>query len=150
MTNLINKLTEQTQELRAAYILRTKEWASEEFERLLAFKKDFQEERDANKRWKMEKKYYSLPYTITAYQPNKEGFIADQISKAEKHYASSIEKLAYRIQNKGLNENSLEMTTSYLDPNISTTITDGEQTVRAFTIIAGGPVQKPHYRYLIK
>jgi len=34
--------------------------------------------------------------------------------------------------------------------NIETTLTDGEKMVRAYTIIAEGQVQRPHYRYLIK
>jgi len=49
-----------------------------------------------------------------------------------------------------LNVDNLQLSTSYLDPNISTKITDGKKTVNAWTIIASGPIQRPHYRYLIK
>ena len=42
------------------------------------------------------------------------------------------------------------MDSTYLDPNMSTIITDGKKVVRAFTIIASGAIQKPHYRYLVK
>ena len=76
------------------------------------------------------------------------------INKVEKesitHYENSILKLARRIQLKGLNESNLKIVTSHIDVNIETTLTDGEKKVRAFTIIAGGNVQRPHYRYLIK
>jgi hypothetical protein len=34
--------------------------------------------------------------------------------------------------------------------NIDMTLTDGEKTVKAFTIIAEGQIQRPHYRYLVK
>jgi hypothetical protein len=34
--------------------------------------------------------------------------------------------------------------------NFETTLSDGEKIVRAFTIVASGEIQKPHYRYLIK
>ena len=66
------------------------------------------------------------------------------------HYENSILKLALRIEAKELNQDKLEMVTSHIDVNISTTITDGDKTVRAWTIIAEGPIQRPHYRYLVK
>jgi hypothetical protein len=34
--------------------------------------------------------------------------------------------------------------------NINITLTDGDKTVRAYTIVAEGEIQKPHYRYLVK
>lgn len=68
----------------------------------------------------------------------------------EAHYEQSIEKLAFRIAQKGLNQESLTVTTSHIGVNIETTLTDGIKTVRAFTIIASGEIQKPHYRYLVK
>jgi hypothetical protein len=44
----------------------------------------------------------------------------------------------------------LVVETSHIGVNINTTLTDGEKTVRAFTIIASGEIQRPHYRYLVK
>ena len=79
-----------------------------------------------------------------------EKFTSKEVKKAEDHYTHSIEKLAHRIIKKGLDLNNIKMKSSFLDPNMSTTITDDVKTVRAFTIIASGAVQKPHYRYLIK
>jgi len=77
-------------------------------------------------------------------------FVKDEVVKAIKKYESSIEKLANRIIKKKLNLENLKAETSHIDVNISTTLTDGDKTVRAYTIIAGGAIQKPHYRYLVK
>lgn len=87
------------------------------------------------------------------YMANKIGvdaYVSKQVESAREHYVLSIYKLASRIVEKGLNIESLTMSTTYFDPNISTAITDGFKTVRAYTIIASGPIQKPHYRYLVK
>lgn len=82
--------------------------------------------------------------------------VAEFVERAEKkavaHYENSIKKLAARILKKGLdiNAESLEVETATVDENITTVITDGHNTVRAWTIVAGGPIQRPHYRYLVK
>ncbi len=77
-------------------------------------------------------------------------YVDKQKKRALNHYNDSILKLALRIEKKELNQDKLELTTSHVDVNISTTITDGDKTVKAWTIIASGPVQRPHYRYLVK
>ena len=61
-----------------------------------------------------------------------------------------LKKLAFRIEQKGLNTDNLKLSSSHVGVNFETAITDGTKTVRAFTIIASGPVQRPHYRYLVK
>ena len=81
---------------------------------------------------------------------DRKDYIERAFKQAEKHYFNSIDRLAYRIQKKQLNESNLTLKTSYIDQNISTTISDGDKTVRAYTIIACGDVQRPHYRYLVK
>lgn len=153
MKKLVESLTEQTQDLKAAYIARTKEWAAVEFAQLRKMIEDFESVKPSQTSdyFQMEARVHRLPYSVTCYPSgNMEKYISEQVVKAEKHYISSIEKLAARIEKKGLNIDSLEMESSYLDPNMSTEITDGTKTVRAFTIIAGGRIQKPHYRYLVK
>lgn len=80
----------------------------------------------------------------------KDAFIVKMEKLAEDHYEDSILKLAARIQAKELNESALQVKTAHIAQNIETVLTDGVQTVKAFTIIASGEVQKPHYRYLIK
>jgi hypothetical protein len=80
----------------------------------------------------------------------KKGFIKNEVLAATEHYNNSIKKLAQRVTKKGLELNKIKMTTSFFDPNINTQITDGTKTVNAYTIIASGEVQRPHYRYLVK
>lgn len=79
---------------------------------------------------------------------------AAYVAKMEKHavdsYESACFKLAARIEKKGLNTDAITIKRAEIGVNIETTFTDGVQTVRAFTIIASGDVQKPHYRYLVK
>ena len=83
-------------------------------------------------------------------EKGKEAYIEKKASDAEKHYENSILKLANRIRKKGIDENNFEMKTSHIDVNINTEISDGNKTVNAWTIVAGGPIQRPHYRYLVK
>ena len=80
----------------------------------------------------------------------KDEYLVKQEKRALNHYNNSIIKLALRIEKKELNQDKLELTTSHIDVNISTTITDGDKTVKAWTIIASGPIIRPHYRYLVK
>jgi hypothetical protein len=77
-------------------------------------------------------------------------YIAKELKMAEQHYNYSIAKLAFRVEKKGLNIDFIEIVSGRVGVNIETMITDGILTVRAFTIIAQGEIQRPHYRYLIK
>lgn len=79
-----------------------------------------------------------------------DNYLSSELMLAEEHYKGSIEKLADRIAIKNLNMNSIVIKTSHIGVNIDMVITDGTQTVKAFTIIAEGAIQRPHYRYLIK
>lgn len=79
-----------------------------------------------------------------------EKYVESETKKAELHYESSIKKLTFRIEKKGLKIDNLKVLTSNIGVNINITLTDGEKTVKAFTIIAEGLIQRPHYRYLIK
>lgn len=81
---------------------------------------------------------------------SKEEFVSNAVVNAEKHYEMSIEKLAYRIEAKKLDLNSLKVKTAHIGNNIETVLTDGFKTVKAFTILAWGQINAPHYRYLIK
>ena len=79
-----------------------------------------------------------------------EKYLGKEITKAEEHYENSIIKLATRIEKKDLDVSKLKVETTHIGVNINTTLTDGIKTVVAYTIIAQGEVQRPHYRYLIK
>lgn len=79
-----------------------------------------------------------------------EKYTQKEIKLAQLHYENSILKLADRIEKKNLNQDNLSVVTSHIGVNINTTLTDGVKSVKAFTIIASGAIQRPHYRYLIK
>jgi ribosome-binding ATPase YchF (GTP1/OBG family) len=146
---LTEKLTIETQELKKAYIKETIIWAQQDFQTLKEAISDHKNTTEGTKEWwAMERKMEKLP--LCFWRNDIDTWIEMEVKLAEKHYANSIVKLAQRIEKKGLNQDNLELSTSYMDLNISTTITDGEKKVRAYTIIACGEIQKPHYRYLIK
>lgn len=79
-----------------------------------------------------------------------EAFTAKALKAAEVHYEAATEKLAYRIVEKGLNPEAAVVSSGRVGVNMEVTVNDGAKTVRAFTVVASGEVQKPHYRYLIK
>jgi len=147
---ILNALFTQTASLKSQYIAMTKEWAAGEYSRMLARAEAYRQmiypdtatERKAyyrEQRW-----YYAQSF------PGVDKFVAKRAKEAEEHYTDSIKKLAYRIEQRNMNAEGLQIKTAHVGVNINTTFTDGVQTVRAFTIIAEGPIQRPHYRYLIK
>lgn len=77
-------------------------------------------------------------------------YMAGEIKKANDHYESSLLKLAFRIEQKGLNIESMKAISGRVGVNIEITLSDNVKTVKAWTIIAEGEIQRPHYRYLIK
>lgn len=76
------------------------------------------------------------------------------IAKAEKdaleHYESSLSKLAARIEKKGLDISKMNVVHSGMGVNMNITLSDGVKSVKAWTIVAEGEIQRPHYRYLVK
>jgi hypothetical protein len=97
---------------------------------------------------KVEKFLWKQGHSII--QSGVEKFVEKQVKEAGEHYESSILKLSAKIEKKGLNIENLEVKSGRVGVNFETTLTDGEKIVRAFTIVASGDIQKPHYRYLIK
>jgi hypothetical protein len=148
MTNLTELLKKETETLKVQYIAMTEKWAISEFNNLREWVKEYKTGKFGF--GAAERRYFKLPFHVTNSASTVEQYVEKVVKNAELHYQTSIEKLAARIETKGLNVNNLTTVTSHIGVNIETTLTDGSKTVRAFTIIAGGPVQKPHYRYLIK
>ena len=160
MNSLVKTLKEQTQSLKKQYIEKTEEWAKAQLQRNIERRNQYHKmtcrettkERhpdfilvDKQTYYKEQKFFWNKPsYYFTPE------FVERMKTDAEKHYEDSIVKLAMRIESKGLNQSKLSVKTSHVGVNIDTVLTDGEKTVRAFTIIAEGPIQRPHYRYLIK
>jgi hypothetical protein len=155
MKTLIDILRTETESLRVQFVEETKKWASNDFDNLVKWASEYSSGKYGY--GEASKKYYRLPHCIinnksithNGGDPRKM-FVDKAIENANRHYENSIEKLALRIEKKDLNTGELKTRTSHVGVNIETELTDGEKTVRAFTIIAGGQVQRPHYRYLIK
>ena len=175
---LIKELTKQTQPLKEKFIKETTEWAKRDFKKMsklfglstldigekLGYETEIHENSFGDKQrifkaidginFYNHKASLSLDRKLneiySVERLGESGFIDKQVFKAKEHYIESILKLSNRILSKGLDENNLTLTTSYFDPNISTIITDGVKSVKAWTIIASGEIQKPHYRYLVK
>jgi hypothetical protein len=174
MKNLINILTKETETLKVQYIVKTKEWARDQFDSIM------EKSNWTNLQWcnyfgltqeiynegrpsefksfpkgfynsKQSREYSNLKDKLRKIiQIGVEEFMLGEEKKAILHYEGSIVKLANRIEKKDLNIDKLIVKTSHIGVNINTTLTDGEKTVNAFTIIASGEIQKPHYRYLVK
>lgn len=162
---LITLLKSETESLRVQYVELTEKWATEDFTGLegvaakphpkydeyvkpaqkgVAFGQDY----EGQKRYRKACEARELAKKIVA--SGRDEYVAREVAAAEEHYQDSIVKLALRIEKKGLNQKNITVKTSHLGVNIETVLTDGIQTVRAWTIIAAGPIQRPHYRYLVK
>jgi len=173
--SLIDILKRETASLKVQYIELTLEWAEKEYERQVEMSKWTQKEwakwlgvetreepiYGTNKtRTQFAKGFYNtkassvydraLTKASNIESKGKSYFMQQAKKSAEEHYEGSIQKLAFRIEQKGLDQSKLKVKTSHIGVNIDTTLTDGNKTVKAFTIIASGAVQRPHYRYLIK
>ncbi len=175
MKNLIEILKTETASLKEQYIQKTQEWASNYYN-LLVERNNWDEKKwceffgltpELKNAHIQNRSYYGFPsgfyntsnarkFDTLKAEIRKMSCtsLSEYLAKEEKfaiaHYELSIEKLAARIEKKGLNIDSLTVTTSHIGVNINTTLTDGSKTVKAFTIIASGEIQKPHYRYLVK
>lgn len=80
-----------------------------------------------------------------------EYFEAEEVKYAERHYKDSIEKLAYRLEQKGiLTTGKYKIKNEWIGVNLHLTIEHDNQITKAWTIIAEGPIKRAHYRYLIK
>ena len=168
MTNLslVQALRKETETMKIEYLNNISVWAVQQFEKVMKINEDYLKQ----------KKYYMNSglnelfggakeeptqefYQTREFLLNKgfsmikiglKKYVENEVKKAEEHYENSILKLSSKIQSKGLNLEKLEVKSGRVDVNFETTLTDGEKIVKAFTIIAEGEIQKPHYRYLIK
>lgn len=164
--SLVAILLDQTDELRVEFLAKTKEWSLTEFSRFEKFLAKPRRQRDdffttetskkygTSAYWEAGKEYrlYNERYDRVSrvVEAGQESFIAREQKLAQLHYEQSIAKLAARIEKKELDQTKLVVTSARLEMNFETTITDGEKTVRAFTILAHGQIIRPHYRYLVK
>lgn len=127
MKTLINTITEQTQELKIKFLEQTEEWTKKEIERLI----NVSEKYKTSKHYSEENGYISERKAYNEiclgndfkYRPKtQEIWINKQIDNAKKHYENSVEKLAYRIIEKGLDKNKIELKTGHVGVNLETTL----------------------------
>lgn len=174
MNKLINILKEETRQLKIDYIEKTISWADKDFDSFVAKSKwgikdwaDFlgvktEERKMGNGKIEIGfiRGFYNTKESKTfANQQSevrrvlaggKSKYIETALKAANDHYEDSVHKLADRIVKKEMNTDMISVKSSYINHNMEATFTDGEKTVRAFTVLAWGPIQRPHYRYLIK
>jgi len=152
LEKLKEELILKTQDLKNEFLLKTEDWAKSDFNRIVKLRDDYyvatSSTNGKNWYWQTQKFLHSKGYSII--QRGLETFIRKEKEKAEMHYYYSIAKLAFRIQEKGLNLQNITVNYAKIGVNINIEITDGMKTVRAFTIVASGDIQRPHYRYLVK
>jgi len=174
--SIIDLLKVELEPLRIMYLEKTKEWAKVDFARVSEmaslteyelhqkYGKELGTEGSAGmiRKQRIAKGMHTLyvEYEVrdrwyTSKEVVKRGleeYLERARKNAETHYQSSIVKLAGRIDKKKLNIDKMKAITKYskVDVNISTILSDGEKSVRAWTIIASGEIQRPHYRYLVK
>ena len=99
-------------------------------------------------------KYNELWSKTRETYTQRENYVENAVKKAEQHYENSIKKVVCRLIQKGFtNENMTVMSaTLSVHTGFEMTLknTENGQYVKCFTIIAEGPVQRPHYRFLVK
>ena len=153
MTNLllVQALRNETQAIKTTYMEQIADWSTQEFANIVKLQNDFYSQVYTPRTmqyFKVQKYLWNQGWKII--QGGVDKFIEKQVKEAGEHYESAILKLSAKIESKGLNIEKLEVKSGRVGVNFETTLTDGEKIVRAFTIVASGDIQKPHYRYLIK
>jgi cell division protein FtsB len=153
MTNLllVQVLRTETEAIKNSYMAQIADWSTQEFANIVKMRNDI---RDGIIKRRTQEYFNALKFLnrngYSIIYLGIEKFVQKQVKEAGEHYESSILKLSAKIEKKGLNIEKLEVKSGMVGVNFETTLTDGEKIVRAFTIVASGEIQKPHYRYLIK
>jgi hypothetical protein len=153
MTNLllVQALRTETEAIKNSYMAQIADWSTQEFANIVKLQNDFYSQVYTPRTMQYVKvQKYLWNYGWKIIQGGVDKFVEKQVKEAGEHYESSILKLSAKIEKKGLNIEKLEVKSGRVGVNFETTLTDGEKIVRAFTIVASGDIQKPHYRYLIK
>lgn len=167
-SKLITELFEKTADLKEAFIIKTKEYSFRYFEnakkKLLIPVKEWYDEYEIKynpETLMLDSKEYNRKnlYRMRAAVDNLksivskgfEKFEAGEVKTAINHYESSIRKLASRLTDKGITDDSnFEIVSGRVGHNFECTIKHGNETTRAWTIIAEGEINRAHFRYLVK
>lgn len=150
---LIENLTAQTQDLKHDYLAQIAVWAKNDFERIQRLeawyisKGAYNENKD--KYYATQKFMHRVGFSIL--QGGVEAYINKERKAGERHYEDSLAKLVFRLNKKGVNdETPVEIRKAWVGINLEITIEHEGKVTRAFTIKAEGAIQRPHYRYLVK
>ena len=180
VSGLLVHLTKETGEFRVKYLNQVEKWAKEQTvrnqTRMANFKNMITEVGLASCKKRLVEDYNS-PKTIAwlenrinnaivvhqdvidsegrwadgpKWKMNETEMVKRHRKQAERHFEAGLTKMVERVDTKGMISEKCRLSKISIDVNIEATVTDGNQSVRLFTIIASGPVQRPHYRYLCK
>jgi len=164
MDTLKDALIEKTQDLKELFIEKSIEYAKREFYSLIDklawtyetwvenYPKRYTARFNQTTQVTLSKSGHRLrDLAYKAFRIGIEAWVNKAEKAAKDHYDNSILKLRNRLAAKGIGTN-FDIKSSRLGVNFDMTIRDNDtgQTVRAWTIVASGPIQRPHYRYLVK
>jgi hypothetical protein len=81
-----------------------------------------------------------------------ENYILNARNAGIRHYNDSIDKLVDRLIKKGISESreDVKIDKGWVGVNLEMVISVDQIKVKAWTIVAQGEIQRPHYRYLVK
>jgi hypothetical protein len=166
LNKLYKGLKRETKTFKKTYLERTKNYIVEHFNHVIDTHKDFD-----NKKWlevygsNVKSGRYS--YRVITPQGRKlrqqftdfikinetkteyNRYVKEEVKKYSNDFDNKLIKLASRLEGKGFNT-KIKVTSEHVGVNFNCWVTDGTNSVQAYTIIAEGPIQRPHYRYLIK
>lgn len=165
-------LIEQTKDLKTTYLEWTEKWAGEQVVRNIERRYAFNELNRSEKAWSMQRRrkyekeglwtketareydrFYQEQkffYESPAYFFNHDEFLVKALQQAEDHYFSGIAKISQRLVYKNMTPKETKILYGRVKVNIELTFVNDKSMVKAWTIIASGPIQRPHYRYLVK
>lgn len=155
---MILDLKKQTTDLKNAYITKTKVYREGEFDKLVSkygnytyedWKAKFPTPTGFRGGVTLSREGNSLREKVSKMKSEgKQKYVKGYMNLAEMHYDQSLEKLGYKITEAGFDTTKVKLSSSSVGVNFSTEVTDGTKYMRAYTIIAEGPINAPHYRYL--
>lgn len=148
MQTLIDTLTKATSEFKSSYIHQVEIWAGKQVQQDSARANKYLQGRamySSIQEYYKEQKWYYNSY-------NQRHDVQYFVNRAEKQFADGVAKLAYRMGEKGISGKSFTIKSCAVHAgNLDLTIVDEQgNKVTAQTIVAYGPVQRPHYRYLVR
>ena len=149
---LVDLIIMETSEVKLEYIRQVRIWAKSDYERSIQRLNNYTQNQsdlfknDRKAYYREQKWYHSHTYY---YRITLDHHIQKEVIGAEQHYENAVHTIAQRVIKKDLDLKKIRLSHTKLKQFFDVYITDGEKTLHARTIVASGPVQRPHYRYII-